>query len=161
MLVAKSRSAADTQALAEALAELIRDGDVVLLAGELGAGKTTFTQGLGLALGVDEAITSPTYTLAAHYDGRLPLHHVDVYRLDHIAELDDIGLPELLDDRGILVVEWGEAVATALPPDYAVVRFEYGDLADERRIEIELVGPRWSARERALTVALAGWLQPC
>jgi tRNA threonylcarbamoyladenosine biosynthesis protein TsaE len=161
ILVARSRSAADTQAVAGALAELVRDGDVLLLAGELGAGKTTFTQGLGGALGVREPITSPTYTLAAEYEGRLGLHHLDVYRLDHLHELDDLGLAELLDEGGITVIEWGEAIAGALPADYLVVRFEYGDGSDDRRLELELVGTRWTARERALTIALSGWLEPC
>jgi tRNA threonylcarbamoyladenosine biosynthesis protein TsaE len=160
-LTAKSRSADDTRAFARALAELVRDGDVLLLAGELGAGKTTFTQGLGAALGVDERITSPTYTLATEYAGRLALHHLDAYRLDRLAELDDLGLAEVLDEGGVIVIEWGDAVAAALPGEYAIVRLDYGDGTDDRRIELDLIGTRWTARERALSVALAGWLQPC
>jgi len=86
-----------TRALAAAIAEVIAPGDVLLLAGELGAGKTAFTQGLGAALGVTDQITSPTVTLARHYEGRLPLHHLDVYRLERLSEMQDIGVAELSD----------------------------------------------------------------
>ncbi len=159
-LLARSRSASDTQALAAALAELVRPGDVILLAGELGAGKTAFTQGLGRALGVAEPITSPTFTLASHYEGRLELNHLDVYRLEQLAEVLDVGLPEMLDDGGVTVVEWGDAIVNALPADYLVIRMTYGDGLDDRSLELDLVGPRWSARRRALSLALAAWLVP-
>ena len=102
-----------TRALAGALAELLEPGDVLLLAGELGAGKTAFTQGLGAGLGIDEQITSPTFTLARHYEGRIALHHVDVYRLERFSEMQDIGVAELLDTGGVPVIEWGHAIATA------------------------------------------------
>ena len=157
-LLAATRSAADTKALAGSLAELVRPGDVLLLAGELGAGKTAFTQGLGVALGVDEPITSPTFTLASHYEGRLELNHLDVYRLEQLAEVLDVGLPEMLDEGGVTVVEWGDAIVNALPADYLLVRITYGDGPDDRNFELDLVGNRWSARQRALSLALAAWL---
>ncbi len=160
-LLARTRSASDTQALAAALAELVRPGDVILLAGELGAGKTAFTQGLGRALGVVESITSPTFTLASHYEGRLELNHLDVYRLEQLAEVLDVGLPEMLDEGGVTVIEWGDAIVNALPADYLVIRMAYGDGEDDRGLELELVGSRWSARQRALSLALAAWLIPC
>ncbi len=159
-LLAWSRSADDTRALAAALAELIRPGDVVLLAGELGAGKTAFTQGLGAALGVEEPITSPTFTLASHYQGRLELNHLDVYRLEQLAEILDVGLPEMLDEGGVTVIEWGDAIVGALPADYLMILLTYGDGLDDRTLELELVGRRWSARQRALSLALAAWLVP-
>jgi len=161
MLQARSRSAADTQALAAALAELARPGDVILLAGELGAGKTTFTKGFGAALGVEEPITSPTFTLANQYEGRLDLNHVDVYRLEQLTEVFDLGLPEMLDDGGVTVIEWGDAIVGALPADYLLVRMSYGEGSDERLVELEPVGARWAARTRALSLALSPWLQPC
>jgi len=160
-LLAVSRSVTDTQALASALAELVRPGDVILLAGELGAGKTAFTQGLGAALGVTEPITSPTFTLASHYVGRLELNHLDVYRLEQLAEVMDVGLPEMLDEGGVTVVEWGDAIVSALPADYLLIRMTYGDGLDDRSLDLELVGTRWSARNRALSLALAAWLVPC
>jgi len=158
---ARSRSAVDTHALAGALAELARPGDVILLAGELGAGKTAFTQGFGAALGVREPITSPTFTLASQYEGRLDLNHVDVYRLEQLSEVLDLGLPEMLDEGGVTVIEWGDAIVGALPADYLLIRLTYGDGVDDRDLELELVGSRWSARRRAVSLALDPWLQPC
>jgi tRNA threonylcarbamoyladenosine biosynthesis protein TsaE len=160
-LQAQSRSADDTQALAAALAELARPGDVILLAGELGAGKTAFTQGFGAALGVKDPITSPTYTLASQYEGRLDLNHLDVYRIEQLSEVLDLGLPEMLDEGGVTVIEWGDAIIGALPADYLLIRLSYGDGLDDRVLELELVGTRWSARNRALSLALAAWLVPC
>ncbi len=146
-----------TRALAAAIADIVEAGDVLLLAGDLGAGKTAFTQGFGRALGVAEQITSPTFTLARHYEGRLPLHHLDVYRLERLSEMQDIGVPELLDSGGVLVIEWGDAIAAAMPADYLEVRFSYGDGDDDRDLEFRCVGSRWSARERILTESLDAW----
>ena len=160
MLRARSTSVDDTRALAAALAELARPGDLLLLAGELGAGKTAFAQGFGLALGVREPITSPTFTLASQYEGRLDLNHLDVYRMEQLAEVLDVGLPEMLDEDGVTLVEWGDAIIPALRPDYLVVRLTYGEGDDERLVEVEAVGARWSARVRALSLALAAWLEP-
>ena len=146
-----------TRALAAAVAELVTPGDVLLLAGELGAGKTAFTQGFGTALGIDEQITSPTFTLARHYEGRLTLHHLDVYRLERFSEMQDIGVAELLDTGGVMVIEWGDAIATSMPADYLEIRMTYGEADDDRELELRCVGGRWSARERSLTEALAPW----
>lgn len=146
-----------TRALAGAVADLVTPGDVLLLAGELGAGKTAFTQGFGSALGIDEQITSPTFTLARHYEGRLTLHHLDVYRLERLSELQDIGVAELLDTGGVMVIEWGDAIATSMPSDFLEIRMTYGEGDDDRDLELRCVGSRWSARERSLTEALAKW----
>ena len=158
MIRARSRSVTDTRALAAALAELARPGDLVLLAGELGAGKTAFVQGFGAALGVTEPITSPTFTLVSQYRGRLELNHLDVYRLEQLTEVLDLGLAEMLDDGGVTLVEWGDAIIPALPADYLLIRLDYGSLDDERMVEVEAVGSRWSARGRALSLALSAWL---
>ena len=93
-----------TRELAAVVAEHATPGDLILLAGELGAGKTAFVQGFGAALGVDEQITSPTFTLAHQYEGSMVLHHLDVSRLERLAELDDIGVPELLDGGGVVLI---------------------------------------------------------
>jgi tRNA threonylcarbamoyladenosine biosynthesis protein TsaE len=146
-----------TRALAAAIAEVIAPGDVLLLAGELGAGKTAFTQGLGAALGVTDQITSPTFTLARHYEGRMPLHHLDVYRLERLSEMQDIGVAELLDTGGVIVIEWGDAIATAMPADFLEVRLTYGDADDDRELELRCVGRRWTARQRSLAEILDKW----
>lgn len=159
MLFARTASVEDTKALAAALAELARPGDLLLLAGDLGAGKTAFTQGYGAALGIDDLITSPTFTLVNSYEGRLELNHIDVYRLEALAEVVELGVPEMLDEGGVAVVEWGDVVAPALPADYLEIRFGFTDDDDERVLELVPTGPRWSARVRALATALAPWIR--
>ena len=140
-----------------AVSSLVAPGDVILLAGELGAGKTAFAQGFGAGLGVVDPITSPTFTLARQYEGRLALHHVDVYRLERLSELADIGISELLDCGGVLLIEWGDAIAPALPNDYLEVRLTYGDGDDDRDLELRCVGSRWSARHRSLGDTSPRW----
>lgn len=147
----------ETREVAAALAELARPGDLLLLAGELGAGKTAFAQGFGAALGVEDPITSPTYTLHSRYEGRLRLDHLDVYRLDQMAEVFDIGLPEMLDDGGVILVEWGDAIAPTLPADYLEIRFTFGEGDDDRILELIPVGARWTARCRSMTTVLDPW----
>jgi len=156
----RTRGVEETRALAAALAELARPGDLVVLAGDLGAGKTAFTQGFGRALGVAEPITSPTFTLAREYEGRLRLHHLDVYRFEQLDEVLDVALPELLDDGGVTVVEWGDVLYAVLPADLLEVRLELGDGDDDRVISVRPVGERWAARQRALAAALAPWVEP-
>jgi tRNA threonylcarbamoyladenosine biosynthesis protein TsaE len=158
MLRARTTGVDQTRALAAAIAELATAGDVLLLSGELGAGKTAFVQGFGEGLGVEDRITSPTFTLAHHYDGgRLSMHHLDVYRLERLAEMEDIGVSELLDGDGVLLIEWGDAVAPALPQDYLEVALTYGEGDDDRELELRCVGGRWSARHRSLVEHLQPW----
>lgn len=159
MIRAVTKSVDDTKALAAAVAELARPGDLLLLTGELGAGKTAFAQGFGAALGVDEPITSPTFTLVAQYQGRLPLNHLDVYRLGQLAEVADLGLAELLDAGGVTLIEWGDAIAPALPANHLDVRFTFGPGDDERVIELSAVGPQWAPRLHALRTALRRWIE--
>lgn len=156
-LAAATHGADHTRALAAALAELARPGDIVLLAGDLGAGKTAFAQGFGRALGVDEPVTSPTFTLVNRYDGRLPFYHLDVYRLDRLDEVADLGLAEFLDEGGAMLIEWGDTITPVLPADFLEVRIELGDGDDDRTFEFRTVGSRWAARQRALAAALAPW----
>lgn len=170
MIVARTRSAAETAALGHALAQLARPTDLVLLSGDLGAGKTTFCQGFGRGLGVDEQITSPTFALVQSYTGRLDLYHLDVYRLDQVAEAVDLGLSELLDDGSVTVIEWGDAIAPVLPHDYLEVHLRFvefdalepgadeAELSEHRLVELVPVGPRWSARVRAMRAAVARWV---
>jgi tRNA threonylcarbamoyladenosine biosynthesis protein TsaE len=157
VIVAATANVDHTRDLAAAVAELVRGGDVILLAGELGAGKTAFAQGLGRGLGVTDPVTSPTFTLARQYEGRLVLHHLDVYRLEQMEEIFDVGLPELLDDGAVTLIEWGDVIVPALPADFLVIRIVYGAGDDDRVLTLEPVGPSWTARRRALAVALAPW----
>ena len=150
-----------TRELAAAVAELARPGDLLLLVGDLGAGKTAFVQGFGTALGIEEPITSPTFTLARQYQGRLELNHLDVYRLEQVEEVLDLGLQELLDGTSATLIEWGDTILPALPADYLEVHLSYGEGDDDRMLRFRPVGARWGARSRALGAALGPWVLPC
>ena len=110
--------------VAETLASVLTDGDLLVLTGDLGAGKTCFTQGLGRGLGVSGRITSPTFTLANRYEARLTLNHLDVYRLESAADAGDLGIEELLED-GVTVIEWGDRIEAALPRAYLLIALRY------------------------------------
>jgi tRNA threonylcarbamoyladenosine biosynthesis protein TsaE len=109
---------------------------VVALHGNLGAGKTCFTQGLAQAAGVAEPVCSPTYTLVSEYQGDIPFHHIDLYRLSGPEEAYDLGLDEIFERAGITVIEWAERAAELIPPRAVHVRLEHGDGAHIRTIEI-------------------------
>jgi len=223
-VVARTPDAAGTRALAAALAPLCRPGDVLLLAGDLGAGKTTFAQGFGRALGITEPVTSPTFTLVRQYllgEGASPggdgtagegaggqgghngtagtgaradggpggglrmLLHADVYRLDALAEVVDLGLGELVEDGGVALVEWGDVAAPVLGAGALLVRLEappllagaaagtrpagdtrgeafspdqLGDPAEtERLVTVAAQGPRWADRWETLESVLRPW----
>ena len=163
VLTARTISVGETRDLAAALAALAQPGDLVLLAGDLGAGKTAFAQGFGAGLGVTEPITSPTFTLAQQYRGRLMMHHLDVYRLDQLGEVAELGLSELLDDEGVVLIEWGDAILPVLPNDYLEVRLGFVEGADasddERRVELRTVGVGWGNRQVSLLHALEPWAE--
>ena len=161
MMHVRTHSVEATREVAAALEPLLGAGDVILLSGDLGAGKTAFVQGLAAALGVQEPVTSPTFTLAASYEGRLRLHHLDVYRLDNLAEVLDLDQPELLEDDATICIEWGEVVVPELPRDFLRIRIQLGhieDLDDARVLEIEAIGPSWVARQKQLITAWSQWL---
>jgi len=143
-----------TRAVAAALGELLVAGDVILLVGDLGAGKTAFAQGLARGLGIDEPVTSPTFTIVQEYAGRLPLAHVDVYRLDRVQDLYDLGFDELIDGTGVTVVEWGDLVEQSVPADHLVVRIDPGPADSERVLDLSYNGPSWRARKNAVEAAL-------
>jgi tRNA threonylcarbamoyladenosine biosynthesis protein TsaE len=147
----------ETRKLAAALGERAVAGDLVLLCGDLGAGKTAFVQGYADALGVTAPVTSPTFTLANRYQGRLDVHHLDVYRLDQLSEVSDLGLYDLLDDTGVVLIEWGDAIKPVLPGDYLEITFTFGDGDDDRRLVLDPVGPRWAARSNALARMVEPW----
>jgi tRNA threonylcarbamoyladenosine biosynthesis protein TsaE len=110
-----TNSPEDTREAGRQLGAVLRAGDVVALSGPLGAGKTTFTQGVAEALGVTEKVTSPTYTLINEYDGKLPLYHMDLYRLSSPEEFAWLGVEELIEGAGVSLVEWSERAGEELP----------------------------------------------
>jgi len=152
-------SLGQTETLARIIAKLVRPRDMIVLSGEMGAGKTTFTQGLGKAMGVTETITSPTFNLLHNYRSRrLALHHADLFRLERTGELVDLGLDELQDAGGVVVVEWGDVVGDELG-DALVVSFSHGDAVidepgeqttESRLITIEPRGVQWLGRMQKL-----------
>ena len=128
----ESRSPEATAAVGAQLAESLEPGDVVALTGELGAGKTCFTQGLARGLGVAGHAVSPTFVLVNEYRGRVPVHHVDAYRTSSLTELLDLGLEELFDGEGVTVVEWADKLSPLLPPRTIHVHIE--GVGDEPRV---------------------------
>jgi len=138
------RTEAETRGVAARLAALCRSGDVIALAGPLGAGKTAFTGGLADGLGVEEPVTSPSFILMRRYDsGFLPLVHVDVYRLSSIGEFEDLATLEEGAD-GVVVIEWGNAVMGVLGDDYLVIGFEVNE-DESRTLRLEAHG-NWRGR---------------
>jgi len=124
----------------------LRPGDVVALAGELGAGKTCFVQGAAAALGVSERVTSPTFVIVRSYPGRAArIVHADAYRLHSLAELEDLGTDDVFAPDAITFVEWGDAVAGALPAERLDVQIVRGD-DDARTISLRARGARWEGR---------------
>ncbi len=148
-LAVRTRSADQTRRLAGGLAALLDPGDVLVLAGGLGAGKTTFVQGLAAGLDVEDPVVSPTFTLAREYAGRLRLVHVDVYRLESAHELYDLGLDDLAEGA-VLAVEWGDVVRDYLGPDHLEVCLTAGtDGPDDRLVAFTPRGG-WRDRQEAL-----------
>jgi len=140
----RSGSSAHTAALGRALGGILVDGDVVSLCWDLGAGKTTFVQGAASALAVDEPVLSPTFTLVRTYAGRLPIHHVDVYRLRAIQDVLDLGWDELLEGGGVVFVEWGDAIDSLLPETRLEVELTIPDgEGDSREVAVRGRGRRW------------------
>jgi tRNA threonylcarbamoyladenosine biosynthesis protein TsaE len=139
-----SRSPEETEAAGVRLAGALGPGDVVALTGELGAGKTCFVQGVARGLGVTTRATSPTFVLVNEYRGRLPVHHVDAYRTESLAELADLGLEELFDGDGVTLVEWADKLRPLLPA--RTIHVHLAGVGDEPR---EITITPGAARRRA------------
>lgn len=147
-----TKSAAETERLGETLGGLVRPGDVVLLSGDLGAGKTTFTRGLARGVGVRGPVTSPTFTLIHEYDGgRLPVYHCDLYRWPEGEDLSGLGLPEYLYGEGVTVVEWPSALGRWVPEEHLGVELRLDGTG--RRLRIQGAGERGAALEADLREA--------
>ena len=142
----KINDAATTQTLGQQLGKIVSAGDVILLDGDLGAGKTTFTKGIALGLGIERNIKSPTFTIIREYKtGRLPLYHMDVYRLEDGGG-DELGLDEYFNGNGVCVVEWSQFVASELPKNYLKIAFKRDDSnldSTNRTISITAIGTHY------------------
>jgi tRNA threonylcarbamoyladenosine biosynthesis protein TsaE len=136
MRIRETNSPEETWALAAELADELPAGTVIALHGDLGAGKTCFIQGYAVALGIDEPVTSPTYTLIGEYEGRLPLHHIDLYRLSGPEEALGLGLEEYFDVNGITAIEWAERADGLLPPDLLLIEIKTDDETGARTFRI-------------------------
>jgi tRNA threonylcarbamoyladenosine biosynthesis protein TsaE len=170
-LVLRAPTPEDTRAIGGVLAPLLRPRDAVILTGELGAGKTTFVQGVALGLGITEHVVSPTFTLIKEYSGRLEVAHVDVYRLDRVQDVVDLGLDELGQGDDLLLVEWGDVVEALLPADRLRVELTvepdgrgqapaYGDVegdTDRRRLVLSGSGASWAERWEPVEHAVHSW----
>ena len=151
-----TRDPDETRKLGEAVAELLEPGDVVSLTGDLGAGKTTLVQGAARALGVTDQVASPTFVLVREHAGDVPVNHVDVYRLERLQEVIDLGLEDLLDPEGVTFVEWGSGITSLLPDSYLEIELSAGD-QEERRLRVTARGPRWNRRVERLEAVLRPW----
>ncbi len=133
----------ETEKFGIKLGKLLGPGDVVCLNGDLGAGKTTLTKSIGLGLGVEDYITSPTFSLINEYDGIYPLYHFDVYRLENTEELFDLGFDEYFYGRGVSIIEWADRIESFLPEERIVLDIENTEHIDERKIHISIYGDRY------------------
>lgn len=152
----ETRTPEQTREVGAALAELLGPGDVVSLTGDLGAGKTCLVQGAARALGVEDPVISPTFVLVREYQGDMLVYHVDVYRLDRLQEVLDLGFEDLLDPSAVLFVEWGDAIEALLPESFLQVRLLAPADGDVRRLQLTGRGA-WRARWERLEAALAPW----
>jgi tRNA threonylcarbamoyladenosine biosynthesis protein TsaE len=147
-----SHSPEQTQLLGSDLGELARKGDIFLLVGDLGTGKTCLVQGIAHGLAVQEYAFSPSFVIVREYGGRLPLYHIDLYRLDRIEDIADLGLEEYLFGNGICVVEWAEKGMQLMPTESLLISLQYIPASDmSRSIRLTAQGSRY----RELTEELA------
>ena len=140
-----SHSAEQTQQFGRRIGELAQPGDVYLLVGNLGAGKTCLTQGIAWGLGIKEYTLSPSFVLVRELKGRLPLYHIDLFRLDNIEEVADLGLDEYLCGQGVSVVEWAEKGLSVLPPEHMLIEIDYLS-ENERALHFKPSGERYEER---------------
>ena len=134
-VVIQTGSPAETEALGRTLGALLQSGDVIALSGDLGAGKTVLTRGIAGGAGAAGYIASPTFTLVREYSGPVPIYHVDLYRLDTPQQIEDIGLDEILERAGIVVIEWAEKASGWLPKEHLSVTIRFVNDGDRRRFE--------------------------
>ena len=160
MIDIRSRSVVDTHAIASAIAGLVRPRDVIVLAGEMGAGKTAFTVGFTRALGVsdDDQVSSPTFTLVHSYNsGRIPVLHADLYRLNSLGEVADLGLREQVDLGAVALIEWGDVASEVMGDALTIELLHDEEDDDARSITISVEGHAWDSRWDKLRDSLRPW----
>ncbi len=150
MVELTSTSPEQTGAIAAYIGQMLRKGDILCLQGDLGAGKTAFTQGLAKGMGIEDYVTSPTFTIINEYHGPIPLYHFDVYRLTHADELFDIGYEEYFYGDGVVVVEWPERIIELLPEEKLWIRITHGSGENTRVFHIKGWGKRYEELEEAI-----------
>ena len=148
-LAVESRSPQQTQRLGRLLGQAARPGDLFLLVGELGTGKTCLTQGIARGLGIDGYVRSPTFVLVTEYQGRLPLYHIDLYRIDDLRETQDLGLDEYTDGDGVCVIEWADKATPLFPAEHLLVELEYQG-PEARALRFTAHGTRYAHLLKAL-----------
>jgi tRNA threonylcarbamoyladenosine biosynthesis protein TsaE len=151
-----SHSTEQTQNLGRYLGELACEGDVFLLSGNLGSGKTSLTQGIAWGLDVKEYAFSPSFLLIREYHGRLPLYHIDLYRLEHIKEIENLYLEEYLNSKGLCVIEWAEKGMDLLPQENLHITLDYLSLTD-RTLNLKPSGKRYLRLIKSLEPKLKTW----
>jgi tRNA threonylcarbamoyladenosine biosynthesis protein TsaE len=156
LLQLTSHSLEQTYDLGMRLGKLVRAGDLILLTGNLGSGKTCLTQGIAWGLGVTEYAFSPSFVLVREYHGSLPLYHIDLYRLDRIEEIVDLRLDEYLDGDGVCVIEWAEKGIEILPGDNLLIKLDYIS-PEERSFTLEPNGVRYVQLVELLKAELKTW----
>lgn len=142
-LTFRTSSPVETQRLGERLGQILQAPAIVALVGELGVGKTCFIQGVAKGLGVVGYVPSPTFTLIREHRGRVPVYHVDLYRLERPQELQDLGLEEILEGEGVVLIEWAEKMTFLLPQEYLQVEMRFGQGEEEREITLVPHGVRY------------------
>lgn len=160
MIDVLSHDVVETHQIADAISRLVRPRDVIVLAGEMGAGKTAFTVGFAQAMGVsaDDYVSSPTFNLVQSYtSGRLPIQHADLYRLSSRAEVEDLGLRELADMGSVVIVEWGDVASEVLGDALTISLENHEDDEESRYINISVEGHSWDSRWQQLVTALRSW----
>jgi tRNA threonylcarbamoyladenosine biosynthesis protein TsaE len=143
MLKIISKNEEQTYRLGEYLGKVLQQGDIICLTGDLGAGKTAFTKGIGIGLDIKEFITSPTYTIINEYDGRIPLFHFDVYRLEGVEEMYELGYEEYFFGDGAVVIEWADIVKEIIPQERLWITILRGKEEDTREIMFDASGERY------------------
>lgn len=148
--IIRTATSDQTESLGRRLGRLLRSGDVIALSGDLGAGKTVLTRGISQGAGAAGYFASPTFTLVREYPGPIPISHVDLYRLDAPREIEDIGLDEILERAGVVVIEWAEKIRHMLPAGYLWVELRFTNRENEREIAFVPQGSRHTAIAEAL-----------